>query len=181
MNEARIDLCEESQPLADAAIDALAQNLRLREHPALARLIAWLDEDGRMTDCACEQSTWIHAPTLSELVARAFESFEGRETHDAILQHLDVELGKALAGDSEYWGDEYRVPIIAHLQHADGRHALMCYELLDYLTGPYLWHGLFRDAASVDTWLREQGRIRTRAQYEDISQHEVLTAWGRRY
>lgn len=181
MHEARIVLCKESQPWADEAIDALGPNEHLTEHPALDQLTAWLDADGRMVDYVCQESTWVHAPELSEVVSRAFDSFEGRDVHDAILQLVDRKIAEALAGDPAYWGDEYQVPIIAYLHHSDGRSALLCYKIDDYVDGPYQWQGLFPDRARLDAWLRAQGRILSMAEYEAIPRQQLLAEWGKLY
>ena len=173
----------EHQALADAAIDALAGRERLTEHPALAALAEYLDEDaagGVLSACVTNEDNWLYLPTVGFVAERAFGWFDGPDTHPEILATMRKSMKRAIDGDWEFWGEEYPHPVVGTLTHSDGRTALITFRI-EMICGPYDWCGLFRDAEALERELVGSDTIQSMEQYEAIPDADVLTTWGKHY
>lgn len=168
--------------IVDCLIDELDTSQSLTEHTLLDQLSEFLDGDGAQAvlHCVCDQSNWIHAPWLDDVVRRACERFDGDDNGpEQMMQCVANVMRQALDGDESYWGDEYIVPIPCLIRHTDGRTAVLGLTLIDYLSGPYDLDGIFRDYAAYIAWLRsgDASRIFSWDDFASIPITEVMKHW----
>jgi len=170
-------LSRTAQRWADEALAALSTSDHLKEHSSLEHLCRWLDEEWRLVDCINDQSNWVHAPTLAQIVNHAWQVFEGPEDHEAVLACLHKTAQEALAGDSSFWGDEYSVVVGGQLEASTGSVAVLAFEF-SHLDEPVNWYGLFRDGSALRAWLGRQGRYTTLEEFERTPRGVMLRKWG---
>ena len=172
-------LSGEVQRRADRAIEALGRDAWLDDDPALERLQEMLDEGEWLNECVCDQErNWVHAPFIDRVVEHVQQVYEEGASKAARYAAIERAVGNALRGDMGYWGEEYRVPIVAPLRHSDGRQrAHLQLYLEDYLTPTYQWRGLYRSMNALLLSVAEQGRIVSMQDFRALSRKEVLGYW----
>ena len=177
-----IELTDEQQVLADDVIDAMGDRAHLTDHPALAILLAALDDDGSPVANCANSGGVVNAPTLDEVVMQTWGGggylVEPTDSDEVILAALRGTTEAALAGDESFWGGgETSGPIVGTIKSSDGRTRMLVLDLIDYLTGPYHWYGVFADRTAVEKYLIRTGHVVRIEQFDKISRKRLLAKW----
>jgi hypothetical protein len=171
--KAEIDLDEQSQPLADALIEALGDEPCLAEHSTLESFQGWCDEAGffeGVIDVVCCGRYSIFAPEPEEVIHRAAESFAGRPTVPRILAHIR-ETWESLTVDHEQWGEE---PV----RHSDGTLRTLGFVFSNSYS-PIECDGVFTDREAYEEWLASNGLVPRERDLDRIPLSEVVGSWSR--
>jgi hypothetical protein len=169
-------LDRESQSWADAAISALGRKTTLSTHPALDRLTAWLEEEGRLVDCLVDTGNWVYAVGLDDLIGRAYGEFDGVETERAILAAIRRTAKAALKGDYDYWGDVHKARVLGSLRATSGKVAVLGLQFCHF-DEPIDWDGLFQSKMAYKRWLAGQNLLVSVRDFEAKSPATLLRRW----
>ncbi|MDA1082708.1 MAG: hypothetical protein O2973_13765 [Gemmatimonadetes bacterium] len=177
INSPLIELTDEQQVLADDVIVAMGDRDHLSDHPALAILFDALDEDPEpLNECVCDGGR-VYAPELDRIIWQTRDSFEGANTDEAVLAALRGTTVAALAREESFWGDDNWGQIVGTIKSSDGRTRVLMLDLIDYMTGPYDWYGVFIDLAAVEEYLMLTDHIVRIEQFDEIPHKRLLAAW----
>lgn len=180
----RVELDAASQPLADLVIEAVHGGRDAIEVPAFPTLAAILNEDGGggvLNEVICDESNWLHSPTLDDLVHATAALFEGPHTDEGIVEALRVSAKRAIDGDPGFWGDEAKLPVVGTIHHSNDERTALLVFMVEMLDGPFDFVGAYADWRLLQQTYRGLGHIWSVAELDTIPMTKLLSVWGRTY